>query len=1341
MEALRRRSLAAVFCMAVLSSWTANADGARGPGSKTSHGEAPRGLTADAWADIQRQIAATHYEAAPITGDPGTVGAHNPKQDLMLRFAGDGAYVASLRNRDAGKTEGTRTALHLQTLAFIRGDRERRVGAVPPISDKSRIEYRQDGWTEWYVNSSVGVEHGYTLTQAPLPSPADGGGEQLRIRIAVSGLRAAEALGGLTFSDDAGRSLHYGKLLVTDADGTVLQAALSAPAGNRIEITFDDSHARYPITVDPLLVNEEQFIPNPGGAFDGAFLEFGSSLALDGDTLIVGAPRPVSGGFEAAAAWVFVRGSDDEWILQARLDPDATQPNFGAAVALDGNTALVGSPFENVEGTVRQGAAYVFTRSGNSWSMQTRVTSADGAQDDRFGSSVAIDGDTALIGAALDDVGTIPGQGSAYIFTRSGSTWTEQIQLTADDGASNDQFGIAVALDGNTAVIGANRDDIGSTLDQGSAYVFVGAGADWTQQARLVAADGALDDRFGVAVALDGDWAVIGAHADDVGLAENRGSAYVFTRSDGIWSQQARLTADDGATGDEFGIAVALSGDTALVGAYQDNVGGGAGRGSAYVFTRAGSSWSQQARLLAASGVADDSFGIAVALDGHTAVVGAQGRDFDGNSNQGAAYLFTRLGSSWSEEVELSASGGAEGDAFGWSVALDGDLALVGVPGRNVGSNLAQGAVYVFLRSGTSWTEQTQLISSDGSAGDLFGSSVALDANVALIGAFTDRIGSTSEEQGSAYIFTRSSGVWSEQAKLTADDGVAFDRFGISVALDGSTALVGAYNDHIAGNADQGSVYVFTGSGSVWNQQAKLTAADGVAEDEFGHRVALDGDTALIGAHEDDIGGNPDQGSVYVFVRSGNSWSQQSKLTAADGASGDRFGESVALHDDTALIGADSDDVGSFVDQGSAYVFAFNSRSGTWSQQAQLVAPAGAPGDRFGKSVSLSGPTALIGAYAEDIPPNINQGAAHVFTRSGANWSHRARIASVEGGANDFFGWSVALSGETVIVGSYQDDVPTGTDGGSVSVFRIAADYGDAPFAATVLTFDGGRHFLDNDGVRLGALVDGEPDGQFNIEATGDDLAQSDDEDGANFAALTPGQDATVTITVAAPAGAARLDGWIDFNADDDWTDGNEQIFDGVSVTTGVHVLSFPVPATAVTGPSFARLRLSTAGVATPTGLAVDGEVEDHLVTILPPDSDNDGMPDDWETANGLNPNDPADAGQDADGDRLSNVDEFDAGTDPNDVDSDDDGIGDGDDVEPATPSNVCTGTAAIFANTLVQKDTVAQCAASQSVEVRASVTVEPGGRVEVFSPKAVFSADFSLPDGAELSVHAQGAP
>ena len=384
-----------------------------------------------------------------------------------------------------------------------------------------------------------------------------------------------------------------------------------------------------------------------------------------------------------------------------------------------------------------------------------------------------------------------------------------------------------------------------------------------------------------------------------------------------------KLTASDGAAGDYFGRSVSISADgtTALIGAYYDN-NVQTDSGSAYVFKYNGTSWVQQAKLIASDEGGGNYFGYAVSIspDGTTALIGAY-YDDDAGSNSGSAYIFKYNGTSWVQQAKLVASDGVANSRFGSAVSIsyNGTTALVGAPNYDTGS------AYIFKYDGTTWVQQTKLTASDKAASDYLGFSVSIsaDGSTALIGApYDNNVGSDS---GSAYVFKYNGTIWVEQAKLIASDVMANDRLGyaVSISSDGNTALVGAHYDDNA-ETDSGSAYVFKYNGTSWVQQAKLTASDGVAGDFFGFAVSTsaDGTTALIGAYtEDNVG--TDSGSAYVFKYNGTSWEQHYKLTASDGAASDYFGFAVSISPNgtTALIGAyNDDDKGS--NSGSVHIFA-----------------------------------------------------------------------------------------------------------------------------------------------------------------------------------------------------------------------------------------------------------------------------------------------------------------------------------------------------------------------------------------------------------------------------------
>jgi len=384
----------------------------------------------------------------------------------------------------------------------------------------------------------------------------------------------------------------------------------------------------------------------------------------------------------------------------------------------------------------------------------------------------------------------------------------------------------------------------------------------------------------------------------------------------------AKLLASDPADNDEFGTSVSISGDTAVVGAPQpDDF--ETGNGAAYVFEKVAGTWTQVAKLTASDGADDDQFGISVSISGDTVIVGAF-QDDEGGPFSGAAYIFVKPGSGWvdtTQDAKLTASDAASGKRFGFSVSISGDTAIVGGGGT-------LNTVYVFVKPGGGWTgslnEDAKLTGSDSVIGDDFGFSISISGDTAIAGAWNDDDAGSSS--GSAYVFVKPGGGWTgslnEDAKLTASDAVTADFFGFSVSISGDTAIVGASGDDDAGESS-GSAYIFVKPGGGWtgslNEDAKLTASDAASVDQFGESVSISGDTAIVGVRFDGPGG-----SAYVFVKPGGGWAgslnEDAKLTASDAASGDGFGKSVSISGDTVIVGAfRSNDGGN--DTGSAYIF------------------------------------------------------------------------------------------------------------------------------------------------------------------------------------------------------------------------------------------------------------------------------------------------------------------------------------------------------------------------------------------------------------------------------------
>ena len=400
---------------------------------------------------------------------------------------------------------------------------------------------------------------------------------------------------------------------------------------------------------------------------------------------------------------------------------------------------------------VAAGAAHAQTLNDLYPELATLIA-ADGANSDNLGTAVAIDGDTLVVGSSTDDVGANADQGSARVFVRSGSTWTLQATLTASDGAAGDYFGTTVAISGDWIAVGATGDDVGANAGQGSVRTFSRSGTVWTAGATLTASDGAVSDNFGSALAYEYNTLVVGIPNDDVGANFDQGSVRVYTRNGGVWSA-VTLLAPDGTAEDKFGFSVSISDDSIAIGAPFGDVGATNFQGSTRVFVRSGSSWVQQQSIAAADGAGLDGFGISVSISGNTLAVGASSDDVGANTDQGSVRIFTRNGTIWSPQATLVPAVSSSYGYFGVSIALANDVLIASSVASNSGiPPVNTGSAWVFARNGTSWTERVRLLASDGEASDYFGDAVAIDGTTIAVGAPYDDVNGV-VNQGSVRIY------------------------------------------------------------------------------------------------------------------------------------------------------------------------------------------------------------------------------------------------------------------------------------------------------------------------------------------------------------------------------------------------------------------------------------------------------------------------------------------------------------------------------------------------------------------------------------------------------------
>ncbi len=599
-------------------------------------GTVPQGLSASEWSQIQAAHELVRH--APERQQDGHLIARNPGQQWAAEFDGKGFTVTP--------DEGAWTwGLELT------GYGERRLPATASASQLRHADGkiscpRDENLSEWFVNDSRGLEQGWDIRQRPeRADPA----APLQLHLSTRGsVRPQVSASGdsVSFLEPGGANvLSYGGLKAWDADGKTLAVRFEAAGEKGLRIAVEDQDARYPVTIDPvaqqtivkmsniavngpfaisgdtLIVGSSIFIRNGGawswqatlqGSNTEASDSFGNAVAISGDTVVIGAYQEDSAASgvngngasnassNSGAAYVFTR-SGTVWTQQAYLKASNTgaDDGFGIRVGISGDTIVVGATGEDSNATgvdgdgsnnaaSAAGAAYVFSRSGTTWTQQAYLKASNADAGDNFGNSVASSGDIVVVGAYFED-GSGLEAGAAYVFSRSGTTWTQQAYLRGSNSYPGDYFGCSVAVSGETVVVGAYRESFsfaginkygyhdGYSNWAGAAYVFVRNGGTWTQQAYLKASNAEWLDYFGASVAISGDTVVVGAYGEDgrgTGLTGNpadasmndAGAAYIFKRNGTTWTQDVYLKGPFTSPYAQFGWQVAVSGDTVVAG-------------------------------------------------------------------------------------------------------------------------------------------------------------------------------------------------------------------------------------------------------------------------------------------------------------------------------------------------------------------------------------------------------------------------------------------------------------------------------------------------------------------------------------------------------------------------------------------------------------------------------------------------------------------------------------------------------------------------------------------------------------------------------------------------------
>ncbi len=375
----------------------------------------------------------------------------------------------------------------------------------------------------------------------------------------------------------------------------------------------------------------------------------------------------------------------------------------------------------------------------------------------------------------------------------AGFPYFEQ-KVTASDGGNGDYFGTSVSIDRDTAVVGARYSD----NDRGSAYIYEFIDDSWIEQQKIIPSNPDQVEYFGLSTSIDNDTILIGAYSKDDNLSA--GWVYVFQKSENQWIEQQRLNSSDGLALD-FGKSVAISGDTALIGADGDG-----SEGAAYIFYRSNGSWIETQKLIPSTSPPNSAFGSSVSIDGDTAAVGAPGDDFNGEGDFGSVYFFKKSDGAWVQEQKISPDDVEAYDMFGGAIAIEGDVAVIGSEyDDDNGAN--SGSAYIFNQINGDWIQKQKLLANDGDQWDYFGKDVSVDGNTIVIGSIGDR--DDDSPQGGAYIYLYSDSLWTEKGKVTPFDDFPANFFGYSVSISNDKVLVGAIWDNDKGN-DSGASYFYT---------------------------------------------------------------------------------------------------------------------------------------------------------------------------------------------------------------------------------------------------------------------------------------------------------------------------------------------------------------------------------------------------------------------------------------------------------------------------------------------------------------------------------------------------
>ncbi|MDB6071553.1 MAG: hypothetical protein JWL81_2724 [Verrucomicrobiales bacterium] len=954
-------------------------------------------------ASFQAALEEARYAAWKVEGGIGklpqnagvTHFAANPSQNLTARFLGDGGVRFE---------SGTPGKSWSGTLRLRQSSTDRHVSWNPT---GTRTEADHGPVVEWYSNTSRGFEQGFTISERTgNPDP----GQPLTLRITLDLLRVErdpKRAGDLIFVDpESGTSLlSYRELKVWDAHGHQLAAEMR-PTDEGLLIAINDREAAFPLTVDPLIASLEQQVEAGPAAGEPV------AIAMEGDTLAVASTE---------GNYVFSR-QQGTWKFQKSLSGPP-----GRSVAISQGIMVFGQP------TINQAAVY----NSSGFVHALAWSSGDTFPAYNFGWSVDIEGGSAIVVGAPPTVNTpLAYRGRAFVFTLAqggpGGAYGLAAMLNPPFSASTQAFGYAVTMVGlDSAAVGAPGKDYTTPAVAGSVYEYTynsfGSPIENASLRRSLApSDPQPGNLYGSSIST-GSFSlslVVGAPGWDASVAlHDVGAVYVeSTRLPGL---------SNAAVNDGLGCAVSTSpGGVILAGSH-------GGKTALYDSTTGGVI--NPPVNLAAATPSGEIFTTSVAVGDTIAVVASTG---GGPVKTGGLSFFGSVGAgNWPLQQSIDFEGGAADDNFGLSVALDGDVAVIGVLNDDTPGWLNSGSLYVFRRTGDIWKREIKLEDPQGAPQDRFGVAVGISGNTIVAGSdFDDEVslGTTFTDCGSATVFTRTNGVWLLQQKLVPAFGNSWTS-GRAVAIDGDSVVIGIPN----ANTSTGLVSTYRRIGSTWQAQGTTGSPFNQTGALFGFSISLHGNRLAVGSPLQNVtvldGGKTDAGRVDIFTRAGitSSWSSQKSYNSTSPETGGRFGFAVAMDDASVVIGEPGNPPGwtggvsHATSNGKSWAAAWN--GSTWSALSGITPPQAAANLYFGFATAVQGDRALVSA----IGWQGNRGAVYLYQKNGGAWTFQYQLPVTAMATDDWFGCSVALSGDTAIAGRYGFDAQASLNAGAARIYLI----------------------------------------------------------------------------------------------------------------------------------------------------------------------------------------------------------------------------------------------------------------------------------------------------------------